>query len=337
MRYARAPVFWLVLTTAALCCGQSPTEGVEAITRVSQEVPLSFALAGTIAEIRVKPGDPVKPGDLLVRLDDRAEREQLAQLAAQAENDVRIRAAKAQLEQKKVDYNVLLELAKHGDASREEVDHARLDVTIAELSLELSEFQHEQDKRRHEEAAEQLERMRLVSPIAGEVHEVLVEQGEAVDSLEDVVRLINSEQLWIDVPVPVDLGRKLLMEWEQARSKKRPLRRTACVHFPLARQAGETQATTCTGEIIFVAKEADPASDTLLVRVQVPRPAGHPAGEHVRVQFPEPKPLPASRPATGPGPPQTAGAASRPNAAVSTRPTPAGHPVAPAVQKGPES
>ena len=281
---------------ASVASERSAPLGIEAITRPSEQLVLSFVRAGKVAEVLVKPGDAVKAGDLLVRLDDRAERAQLAQLAAQASNDVRVRAAKAQLDQKKVDYEALVALAKQNSASKQEVDHAELDVTIAELSLELSRFQQAQDKLKLKEVTEQIERMRLLSPIVGEVHEVVVEPGEAVDALEDVVKLINTAKLRIDVPVPVDLGRKLLGEWERARAKKQPFGRTACIRFPIAQRAGEKAAKICTGEIIFISKEADAASDTLLVRVEVDRPAGHPAGEHVRVTFPDPKPMSAARP-----------------------------------------
>ena len=42
------------------------------------------------------------------------------------------------------------------------------------------------------------------------------------------------------------------------------------------------------GKVIHVSRVADPASETLEVRVELPNPSTRLAGEHVTVTFPEP-------------------------------------------------
>ena len=270
--------FLLCCAVCAVTAGAKAVEGIEAITRPSKDPTLSFVRAGRIAEVLVKKGDIVQAGQVLIRQDDEAEQVQLEQLKAQAEDNTRIKAAQADLDQKKVDLKKYEEARKKGVATDLEVEHAKLDVTIAELSLRLAQFQHEQDKRKYAEVQIQVERMKLISPIVGKVEEILVQPGEAVEGLEDVVQVVKIDPLWIDVPAP-------LTKITEQRIK---VGQSADVEF------AESSGVVRKGTIIHIAAVADAASDTLTVRVEVfnqdnqdnpDGPKSRPAGEHVRVRF----------------------------------------------------
>jgi RND family efflux transporter MFP subunit len=252
----------LFLPACAVSFGQS----VEAITRPSADVALSFVRAGQVAEVLVKEGDAVEAGQLLARQDDTAEQIQLAQLKAEAEDTVRVEAAEAQLAQKREDLKKLEWAQKEGAATEWEVAHARLEVRIGELSLELARFEREQAGRKFEEAKAQLERMRLCSPVAGLVEEVKVEPGEAAEPMAAVIRVVKIDPLWVEVPAPLVQGRRLRAG------------QAAAVAFP-----GEEISVS--GKVVYMAAVADAASDTLSVRVEVPNPSGRPAGERVEVTF----------------------------------------------------
>ncbi len=241
--------------------------GVAAITKPSGDVTLSFIRPGRIEKVLVKEGQVVKAGQLLVQQDDAAEQAHLAQLKAQAEDTTRVKAAEAQLDQKKLDLKKTQAAA--GATTEMEVEHAKLDVLIAELSLKLAQFQREQDGRKYNEARLQIERMRLASPIAGKVERVSVKAGESVDALDDVIRIVNIVPLWIDVPVPLDQAR-LLKKGQKA-----------VVEFAAVDNAGKAAE----GKIVHIASVADAASNTLMVRVEALNHANRPAGEHVRVKF----------------------------------------------------
>ncbi len=268
--------------------------GVGAITKPSGDVTLSFVRPGGVVKILVKEGDTVKVGQVLVKQDDDAEQAQLAQLKAQADDTIRVKAAEAQLDQKKVDLKRIEWAAERGASTELEVETAKLDVLIAELSLKLAQFQREQDNRKFHEAKLQIDRMRLASPIAGKVERVFVKAGESVDALEDVIRIVNIDPLWIDVPVP--LGHARLLKNGQR----------AVVEFATVDDADkadgidsmkdetdrslpaggdETGGKAADGKVVHIASVADAASNTLMVRVEVPNPTGRPAGEHVRVGF----------------------------------------------------
>jgi len=262
----RLPCVVLLLGIAAAASGAD----IEAITAPSQDVTLEFNRPGRIAKVLVKDGETVEAGQVLVQLDDTVEQAQLEQLKAMADDDTRVQAAQAQLDQKKVDLKKIQRAFDRKAVTELELDHAKLDVTIAELSLRLARFEQDQATRKHKEMKLLVERMRLKSPIAGKVEQVLKKTGESVDSRMPVVRVLQIDPLWIDVHVPQEQSRGL-----------KPLQ-PALVRFKHKGQV-ETEAQ---GRILYIASQVDAASDTLRVRVEVANPTGRPAGQRVDVRFP---------------------------------------------------
>jgi RND family efflux transporter MFP subunit len=263
---------FLAVLIWAWTSGPSPCSAaaVEAISTPSANITLSFVMTGQLVEVLVKEGDSVKKGELLATLDDRTERIQVQELKAEAADKTRIKAAKAELAQKKVDLEKLEAARIKGAVTDWEFEHARLNVRIAELSLQSVILEHEQNKRRYAQALSQIKRMRLIAPIEGSVEKVIVEPGEATKPLGPVVQLIKIDPLWVDVPVPLSETQKLA------------LGQIAPVKFP-----GVESVKSADGRIIHISSVVDAASDTLRVRVEVPNPDGRPAGERVTVEFPD--------------------------------------------------
>ena len=259
---------WVISSVLLAASGAVPGDTqIAAITVPSADRMLSFIQPGRIAKIHFKEGETVKAADALVQLDDAAEQVRLAQLEAEAENLTQIQAAEASLAQKRVDLKKLQIAAERNAATELEVEHARLDVTIADLSLKVAIFEHEQAQRKYEEAKIQIDNMSLKTPIDGSIEKIEVETGESVNALGDVVRVVQIDPLWIDVPVPL--------------IKTTNLRRgnTARVDFP------DPDKISVDGTIVFIGAVADAASGTLKVRVELPNKSNRPAGEHVRVTF----------------------------------------------------
>jgi RND family efflux transporter MFP subunit len=260
------PVVLAALLAATEAVYPQTNSGIAAITTPSADVTLSFIQPGRVAKVYLKEGDPVKTGQLIAQQDDAVEQAQLAQIKAQAEDTTQIQASQASLDQKRVDLRKLKNAAEHGAATELEVEHAVLDVKIAELSLQVAEFEHEQAERKFEEANIRVANMSLKSPINGRIEKIHVEPGESINALDDVVRVVQMDPLWIDVPVP------LAKAWSLKRGQ------TATVRFADSDVSAE-------GRITYVAAVADAASGTLRVRMEVPNRTGRPAGEHVRVIF----------------------------------------------------
>lgn len=241
---------------------------IRAITNPSADITLSFVQPGCIAKVYFKEGDSVKAAQVLVQQDDAVEQIQLAQLEAASEDTTQIQASEASLAQKRVDLKKLEKAAALNAATELEVEHAKLNVKIAELSLQLAKFEHEQAKRKYNEVRVQVEKMRLKSPIDGRIEKIHVETGESINALADVVRVVQIDPLWIDVPVPL------------ANATALHYGKTAKVGFP------DPNRVSLEGRIIYVAAVADAASSTLRVRIEAPNKSKRPAGEHVEVIFP---------------------------------------------------
>ena len=160
-----------------------------------------------------------------------------------------LEAAEASLAQKEVDLKRLEGAFGRGSATDLEVEHAKLAVKMAQITID---------------------RMCLKSPIAGTIDKIEVEVGEAVNGLAGVVRVVKTDPLWIDVPVPLAKGRTL------------KLGQIAKVKFP------DSDKEPSEGKTIYISTVADAASSTLRVRIEVPNKLNRPAGEHVRISFSAP-------------------------------------------------
>ena len=259
----------------------APAAGIEAISRPSQDVVLSFVQPGRIAEVPAKVGDTVKAGDVLVRQDDAAEQIRLKQLKAEADDETRIEATVARAKQQEVVLAKTRKARQGGGATELEVQEAEVAVTIAKLSITLARFEQQQAKRKYEEEKARVDRMVLTNPIDGRAEVVGVEVGESVEANEKIVRVVQINPLWVDVPVPraqaadIKVGQAAAVEFDDSPdvkavgTRKPPVRKT--------------------GKVTFVASVIDAASDTRTVRVEVPNggSAQRPAGERVRVSFPK--------------------------------------------------
>ena len=245
--------------------GLMSSTAVRAITKPSGDVTLSFVQAGRLSKMPFKDGDRVKAEQIVAYLDDRAERARLAQIKAQSEDFTQILASQASLAQKKVDLRKFTEAAQLLAATELEVEHARLDVRIAELSLDLARFEHDQAVRQLHESQIRIDQMQLRTPISGIVAESHVEKGESVNVLEEVMRVVQTDPLWVDASIPI----------AQAALIKPGAQLDVTFYAP--------DPNTVRGRVIFVDPIADAASNTLTVRLEVPNPNKRPAGEHVQV------------------------------------------------------
>jgi membrane fusion protein (multidrug efflux system) len=261
---------YLLLISTLLISESFGNEGIPIFTKPSADVTLSFVQAGRIAKINFREGDLVKVGDVLVQQDDSVERVRLEQLEAESKDQTQILASEAKLALSKVDLKKREENPKATTIL--ELEYARLNVKIAELNLRLAIFQNEQAQRTYKEAKLQIERMSLKSPIDGKIEGIkgieAIETGESVNALEDVIRVVRIDPLWIDVPVPLNQTANLRNGHK------------ALIEFP------DPDKMSVEGTIVHIAAVANAGSGTLTVRVQVPNKTNRPAGEEVKITFP---------------------------------------------------
>jgi RND family efflux transporter MFP subunit len=244
----------------------------EAVSKPSADIILSFVKPGRIYEVLCKEGDKVRTGKLLAKQEDRAELVRVKMLETQAADESKIKMTEAELLLKKKDLGKLEEALRKGAATEWETDHTRLDVEKTKIALERARLEHQQDIRRFEEASIEFDYLHLASPIDGYVEEVEIEAGESVQAFDSVMRVVQTDPLLIDVPIPVPLANQLMKD------------QAAIVIFPLANGQGD-QAVE--GKIENIASVAEAASNTLRVRIKVSNSQQRPAGERVIISFPQ--------------------------------------------------
>jgi RND family efflux transporter MFP subunit len=237
---------------------------IDAFTKGSQDVILSFDRPGRLVELPVKEGDTVKANQLVAKQDDSEEEAAASFAKFTAEDQTTIKAEQAVLEQKRVD---LKNLINSNAGSLYERDQAKLEVTVEEAKVTLQQSQQTENQYKYQQAKAALDKTRLFSPIDGVVQETRVQVGESVDVQNmKVIRIVKLDPLWIDVAVPF------------AQAEQLKLQDPATVTL--------SNKETRPGHVIHVAAVADSASDTLLVRVEVANPDQRKAGERVGVTFP---------------------------------------------------
>ncbi len=265
MTLNRKTLVLLALLVSAWIPGRACAQNViETITRPSKEIILKFLMPGRIDEVLVKDGEQVTDGQLLVMMDDEAEQIQLKQIQAEAQDQTRVQAAKAQQEYEQA-YLDELETIVEAGTTKWELKKQALQVQIAKWKFKLAEFERDKFKLQLDEAEVRIARMQLRSPFTGTVERVLVKQGGATNSLEEVIWLVQTDPLWVEAPVSLAQARKLKLD------------QTAEVTFP-----GAT-AEPVLAKIVHKASVAN--AGKLMVRLEVPNPTNRPAGETVSIRL----------------------------------------------------
>lgn len=257
----------LVLTTAA-----NPARAleIEAITKPSADIMLSFVRGGRVAEVSVKEGDLVEEGQILTKQEDQVELLQLQQMEAQAKNTARIESVRVELVQKEQDFEKLKWAQSQGAVTNWELDHAELDLRTAKISLRQARLELKQVKLRRDELKAQLRLLSIFSPINGQVEKIQIEPGESPQPLTPVIRVVKIDPLLIDVHVPYSQAQELA--GQQMVSVVGP-----------DRELGEKPLGRAT--IKYIAAVADAASNTLRLQLELPNPERQPAGKRVLVRF----------------------------------------------------
>ncbi len=212
-----------------------------------QEVRLGSKIAGRVAEVLVREGDVVRPGQLLVRFEAPELEAQLKQqegrlAATEAElekakngpRDEEIRQARSDLESTEADLKLANEdfarserLLRQGSEARADYDmaraarsrgqgrvaanRARLDLLLAGTRPEeiaLARANVVEARGRLQEIKANLTETRVVAPESALVEVVSVRKGDLVPANQPVIRVLRADDLWVRVYVPeIQLGK----------------------------------------------------------------------------------------------------------------------------------
>ena len=237
-------------------------------TKPSVEHKLTFQAPGLIREVPVKLGDRVKQDQVLASIDDEIEQKELERLKLEAESSVKIDAAKADLEAKKVVLGRKEQMFKDNVGSQSELDEARLDVVFREAQVKVAELEQSQAKIKVEQQKLKIKQLQLQTKFDGVVQVLDVHPGEMADpNKKDVIVVVKNDPLWVEVKVwnneaaKLKLGEELQVQYE-----------------------GENKWMPA--KVIFMEPYADPQSNTRKLNLELANGDGRAAGVGVRVRLP---------------------------------------------------
>lgn len=219
-----------VLSISALligCGGNNGSEITETGTLEATEVMVSALAGGTVQDLRVEEGSPVRAGDTLAILDATDWRYQLQQaeanlraaeagfkLAQEGPRREDVIQAEANFLSAKNDLKRMEELYASKSVSEKQLEDIRTRFTMAEQTWEKMKRgsrseEIELAKARRDQAFAQLSSLRkkvndcvITSPLDGTVTKKFVERGELVGTGMSVVRVSDLRRLTLTIYVP---------------------------------------------------------------------------------------------------------------------------------------
>ena len=212
-------------------------EAVPASVQAKQASVISARLLSTISAIKVRAGDPVKAGQLLVELD---QRDLLTRLAQSREQ---VNAAEARLQQARSNLQRINDLFARKLVAKAELDRAQagFDSLAAELASARQGVQ---------EAETGLSYTRILAPIDGRIVDRLAEPGDTASPGVPLLSIYNPSTLRIEARVRERLALALL-----------PGQRLQVMIPALAQQLS--------AELEELVPSADPGSRSFLVKARI--------------------------------------------------------------------
>ena len=255
----------LVLATSAVTAAE-----YDCMIEARQNVEIRSPVEAMIESVRVRRGDSVTKGQILVTLESGPERASfaLAQSRARAVGEIKAAEARVDITLKKL--KRAEELVKQNFISVNAREEAEAEHKLA--SEELRRAQENQQIARHEakRASEVLAMRTIRSPFTGVVVEVLLKPGEfgAITFKDPILKLAEIDPLHVEVILPVSLYGRVTPKQRATVMPEQPV--------------GGRYDTV----VKIVDKVVDAASGTFGVRLELPnKNFALPAGVRCKVQF----------------------------------------------------
>lgn len=261
------PIFVLVVSFFIATIFHAKGAELYGISKPSAEVAMGFTSYGRVVAINVLVGGKVKAGDIIAELDGQVLDARIRQASLESQSSVEVDAARAELTQRKQELEKITQVHERGAATDLERERAELEVAIGGFRVTAAEEKRTMAAYRLEEMRAERDLLCLKSPIDGIIEKLQVEIGEAPQNMEPVVLVVNCDPLWIEVPVPLDIAADMRVG------------DGIDIRYP--------DNTGGTGKVAVISRVADPASETVLIRIDVPNPEWRRAGERVRIALPD--------------------------------------------------
>jgi len=222
---------------------------VVGITTPWRDVLLGSLKPGMISKIEVKEGQDVEEGQVLASLDDTTQKIRVEMARTKAKSTVESDLAKVMLEAVKLKLDRLTRLDQH--ASKKDVDEARTNVEAAKLEIEKAELNRIQAIQLLDLEECNLEQLIIRAPFSGVVTDMIKRIGETVDEREGVVAMVELNPMAVILNCPLRLASKLQLGDQ------------------INVQPVDLKCAPKVGEIVYLSRVADAASQTFLLKLKV--------------------------------------------------------------------
>jgi membrane fusion protein, multidrug efflux system len=185
---------------------------VKVLDRFDVELPAKEA--GVLVQLGVHEGSNIQKGELIGKIDDleaqkQSESADFARRAAlkKATDTVQIRYAEKSAEVAKAGYQRMIHANEQTPGSVPDIDvlEKKLEWDASVLSAEkakndqdLAKYEYAVKKVEHEAAKQAVERRAITAPFAGEVFEILRQQGEWVGPGDTILRLVQLDTMQVE-------------------------------------------------------------------------------------------------------------------------------------------
>jgi RND family efflux transporter MFP subunit len=261
------------LGVAVLLCSPALASAAEhdCMIEARQTVEIRSSVEAVIESVKVRRGDLVTKGQVIVTLESGPERAALALATQRAQSigDIKVSEARVEITRKK--WERAEELYKQKFVSTNARDEAEADFRLASEELSRAREGQRLSELEAKRAAEVLALRTIRSPVTGVVVEVMRKPGEfgAITFKDPILKLAEIDPLHVEAILPASMYGKL--------------KRGQRAIVELEPGIGGRYETT----IAVVDPVVDAASGTLGVRMLLPNKKNAiPAGVRCRVQFP---------------------------------------------------
>ncbi len=218
-----------------------------------RSVTLYPVVSGYVREIVVKPGQEVKAGERLIRIDARQE------VAALSQTRAALNQAETQLQLASTTRQRMAALQKEGIRSRQDYENAMAEEQAARANVQAA-------RANVQARSVQLGFHDVTAPIAGIVGDIVVKVGDSVTPQTVLTQVDESGRLEVSVSVPVDRA-------DEARVGQTPIE--------LLDDAGKPRLRA---PLFFVATRPDPRTQLVELRAAFENASGLRSGQRVRAR-----------------------------------------------------
>ena len=172
-----------------------------------KEVKITPDVSGEIVELRVKEGDPVVKGELLLRIKpDVYISQRDRSMAAISSARARLAQSEAQFKQAELAYNRNKQLYEEQTISKSDFEQSQATYSVAKADVDASKYAVSSAEASLKEANENLTKTSIYSPMTGTVSMLLVELGERVAGTNlmagtDIMRVADLSRMEAQVEV----------------------------------------------------------------------------------------------------------------------------------------